>query len=95
MEPTYEYVKGEGWVINPGRIHTFACGTKARLELKIPLKGERFRYSSGDWDMDRWVLFFTESETQFRYTDTASCDDPHSDYRKGKSNFYCVVTVVP
>lgn len=99
-EPNYIYVPGQGWVVQTTTtIYTFQCGTKARLEIRIPRKGEKYRYASGSsgegWGIERWVRFFKESTVNFAFTAIADCDDPMADYRKNKAHFaYCVLTVI-
>jgi hypothetical protein len=44
-EPTYEYVKGVGWVAGYDEIVTLACGTTVRVEHRPPDPGERYFYS--------------------------------------------------
>jgi hypothetical protein len=44
-EPTYEYVKGVGWVASYDEIVTLACGTVVRVEHRPPDRGERYFYS--------------------------------------------------
>lgn len=38
-EPTYEYVKGEGWVIG-ANIYTMTCGTSVRIHFRAPETNE-------------------------------------------------------
>lgn len=41
-EPTYEYVRGKGWVQVLGRVFTMKCGTVVRMEPRKPNPGEKF-----------------------------------------------------
>lgn len=44
-EPVLEYVKGEGWVYQQYPTVRFRCGTLARIEPRIPRKGEKYSYA--------------------------------------------------
>jgi hypothetical protein len=41
-EPIYEYVRGTGWVPYDGSVVTLKCGTKVRVETRLPQNGERY-----------------------------------------------------
>lgn len=53
-EPTYTYVKGEGWIplTHSGTITTCKCGTKVLIEYRKVKKGEHFFMG---WDESRMV----------------------------------------
>lgn len=69
-EPTYEYVKGQGWVIQPNDNHiiTMQCGTRVRLESRPPKSGESYdcggigecwgKQSAPNWE--NWVKHFAK-----------------------------------
>lgn len=85
-EPTYSYVKGEGWVITPERLYTTYCKSTVRLEQRRPLHGERwFRIrTNGSWFVDGKPDYDGEIKSYLRGTEysgfnnwipTASDDD--------------------
>jgi hypothetical protein len=39
-EPIYEYIKGQGWVVQSSPVITLKCGTRVRVERRAPLKNE-------------------------------------------------------
>ena len=54
MEPTYEYIKGQGWVLanHPSGVISLACGTVVRITMRKPLPGEYYDaswFTSGYW----------------------------------------------
>lgn len=63
MEPTYEYVRGQGWVPSVGQIVTMECGTKVRLEIRDPRPGERKQQNRMPC---HWV---TDGKPNYKWTD--------------------------
>lgn len=65
-EPIYEFVKGKGWVSCTSNVITMRCGTRVRLELRIPREGEHWdagdgsEYASlGTWEASAKLTSFT------------------------------------
>lgn len=44
-EPIYSYVRGQGWVprVIEGQEFTLLCGTRVRIEKRLPEAGERYQ----------------------------------------------------
>jgi hypothetical protein len=68
-EPTYEFVKGQGWVpFNNERVITMSCGTCVKLEYRLPDNGERWDsgtkvyWGGTEPDWDRWIEHFKAIE---------------------------------
>lgn len=65
QEPTYEYVKGRGWVVAPlcdvSPVYLLASGERYRFEFRKPKPGEYYdaasvgsRWASSPMDWDSW-----------------------------------------
>lgn len=85
-EPTYEYVRGKGWMQVLGHIVTMACGTAVRCENRRPNPGERYslvfkepanisqHWITEDYQADsRWFSYIKNEE--FRELDECSAGD--------------------
>lgn len=55
-EPTYEYIKGKGWVLVPPNcsVFTMACGTVVRIEPRPPNPGDYFSWIFDDGKETDW-----------------------------------------
>lgn len=47
-EPTYQYVKGQGWVLTTGTVAVMRCGKRIRVECRPPNPGEHYDCGGGD-----------------------------------------------
>ena len=67
MEPTYEYIKGQGWVLNnkQSKVLTFKDGVKALVENRKPNRGEKYTYVT-IYDKE-WVLLEGEYQMNLNY----------------------------
>lgn len=82
-EPTYEFIRGQGWVVAPPDcIATRSCGTRVKIEFRPPRRGER--YVSADFSftnlvqdgkpvIENWIISL--KRTDFKGTAIACGDD--------------------
>lgn len=77
-EPTYEYIKGQGWTIVQPIIVTMACGTRVTLEFRKPRPGERATFNyvrDPGFSWERWAQVSTYLGTSVRsHLDTEDFD---------------------
>lgn len=61
-EPVYEFVKGKGWIINPGVIVTRQNKTY-RVEMRVPNPGELccWDYTSNGYSPEKWAEWFRKT----------------------------------
>lgn len=70
MEPTYEYVKGKGWIACLPNLLKMSCGTLVLLEFRKPELGEVYtwNYKEDAWRQDvEWVNWV--QTTRFEHLD--------------------------
>lgn len=79
-EPVYTFVKGRGWIIGYDPIVICRCGTRVRLERRMPVSGERYFRTgiSNDAPLEQWLI---NHPTTYRFVDFKpySSDSKHFD----------------
>jgi hypothetical protein len=89
-EPTYVYIKGEGWLVETAPVVTMGCGTKVRLELRNPKEGEHYMCCNKKLNPEPLRVFLERCTFQ-HYKDRIICDEGHEAYYK---YVYCVLVPV-
>lgn len=62
-EPTYEYIKGHGWVVQNNTL-TMRDGVNVRIEFRRPKTDEYGLWTHTPftvWDTDRWIKWTKEN----------------------------------
>lgn len=83
MEPTYEYIKGKGWVLQSNTVVTMQCGTVVRIVPRNPNPGERWQsasiamhpsYLTTDWQIN--TALFGENISKMKWQYLEGRNDP-------------------
>jgi hypothetical protein len=101
QEPTYEYVKGSGWVVMSNPITKTRCGKMVRLEYRLPEVGEHYDFFAYDHDSyfteDKQPIWegWTKQVRSYRYSDFSHrLPDDGDDYFQNEKWGYVVLVPV-